>query len=97
MIEHRYEENGDEYILRSWDEENSERVTRGLKAHRAVWLQEILEVARIGGYLYKIHTPPPDALLWFTTDDRGLLLSFGNDDPAMSIAYQLELELELKP
>lgn len=92
MIEHRYEENGPDYILRSWAPDKAEVTSRGLKAHRPDWLREIIEVAAIGGHVYRIATPPPDMIVWFVTDDRYLLLDFPNELGATdAYAYQYEL------
>ena len=91
MIEHRYEEQGDTYLLRSWTPGETERMSRGHKAHRAEWLREIIEVAAIGGHAYKIATPPPDLIVWFVTDDRYVLIEFPDELKADVMAYQHEL------
>jgi hypothetical protein len=87
-IEHRYEEVGNTYTLRSWAEGQAEKTRRGRKGHRPAWLREIIDVAMLGGHLYAINTPPPDVLVWFHTDERNLLLSFPTD---LSTEYQTEI------
>ena len=74
-IEHRYEQRGAEYTLRSWhDKEMS--VTASM-VERPEWLVKIIDLAVIGGHVQTIPNPPPDLIVWFrTTKDSTTLLSF---------------------
>lgn len=101
MIEHRYEERGDRFTLQSWHKGHLETV-RQRKDHAPSWLQRIVEVARVGGYIKKVESPPPDAILWFETDDNCELISFNSewiqaDELNWKLNHapvQLELDLE---
>lgn len=75
FIEHRYEQRGAEYTLRSWhDKEMS--VTASM-VERPEWLVKIIDLAVIGGHVQKIPHPPPDLIVWFRTTKGGTtLLSF---------------------
>ena len=71
--EHRYEQRGNEYTLRSWrDKEYS--VTASMTA-RPEWLVRIIDLAIVSGNLQKIPVPPPDVIVWFRTgrDDNDLI------------------------
>jgi hypothetical protein len=39
-----------------------------------VWLQTILDVAKVGGHLNLLHEGPPDAILWFKVNEDYNLL-----------------------
>jgi hypothetical protein len=43
---------------------------------RPPWLVSIINVAKVGGHLVCMREPPPDAILWFTTDEHNQLKSF---------------------
>jgi hypothetical protein len=93
MIEHRYEERGDNYLLRSWPDDASEQVLRGGTSDRPVWLSDVITLATIGEHISNVASPPPDRILWFTTDGSGALkefLSFGAEvDPAKGFQFGL--------
>ena len=40
----------------------------GEMGSQPVWLQRILDVARVGGHLKPLNQGPPDAILWFKID-----------------------------
>lgn len=40
------------------------------------WLGNVLAVARVGGHMHKIFSPPPQEVLWFVTDLDGSLVTF---------------------
>ena len=69
MIEHRYEERGDAFQLRSFPDEGREQMCSGPSNCRPEWLLRILEVATIGGHMANVQHPPPSKILWFITDD----------------------------
>jgi hypothetical protein len=68
FVEHRYEQRGDEYTLRSW--RDKEMTVTAAMVERPEWLQRIIEVAIVGGHVQKIANPPPDVIVWFRTDPR---------------------------
>jgi hypothetical protein len=74
-IEHRYEQRGAEYTLRSWyDREMS--VTASM-VERPEWLVKIIDLAVVGGHMQRIPHPPPDLIVWFrTSKDSNELISF---------------------
>jgi hypothetical protein len=70
--EFRYEERSDEYQLKCWHD-GVETSWSGGMGTRPQWLLDILNIAVIGGHLKRVPQPPPDAIVWFTTDiDRNL-------------------------
>ena len=73
--EYRYEERYGEYALKCWHE-GTEVSWRGELDSRPEWLERILDLALVGGHLKRIHQPPPDAIVWFTTDLDNNLLTF---------------------
>jgi len=75
MYECRYEESRGEYILKRW-RDGHEEATRGKVYALPDWMEKIRGVAIVGGHLKKVHVPPPDNIVWFTTDDDGNLLNF---------------------
>lgn len=68
FVEHRYEQRGAEYTLRSW--RDKEMTVTEAMVERPEWLLRILDVAVVGGQLHKISSPPPEVILWFRTDAR---------------------------
>jgi len=68
FVEHRYEQRGDEYTLRSW--RDKEMTVTAAMVERPEWLQRIIEIAIVGGHVQKIANPPPDVIVWFRTDPR---------------------------
>jgi hypothetical protein len=68
FVEHRYEQRGAEYTLRSWDKK--EMTVTAAMVERPDWLERIIEIAIVGGYVQSIPIPPPDVIVWFRTDPR---------------------------
>ena len=75
MYECRYEERADEYMLKRW-RDGHETASRGLVTDLPDWLSRIRDVATVGGHLKRVMVPPPDNIVWFTTDDDGNLINF---------------------
>lgn len=73
--EYRYEERDDMYHLKRW-EDGVETTWRGELYSRPQWLKCILVAAKVGGHLKRVNQPPPDAIVWFTTDTDNNLKSF---------------------
>jgi len=68
FVEHRYEQRGDEYTLRSW--RDKEMTVTAAMVTRPDWLQRIIEIAIVGNHVQNIPNPPPDVIVWFRTDPR---------------------------
>lgn len=76
-IEHRYEQRGTEYTLRSW--RNKEMMVTASMVDRPDWLAKIIDLAVVGGHGHGIPHPPPDLIIWFrTAKDSNDLLEFVN-------------------
>ena len=75
MYECRYEERGHDYMLKQW-RDGHETASRGLVTDLPDWLSRIRDVATVGGHLKRVMVPPPDNIVWFTTDDDGNLINF---------------------
>lgn len=73
--EYRYEERDDMYHLKCWCD-GVETTWRGEFYSRPAWIRPILDTARIGGHLKRVCQPPPDAIVWFTTDLDNNLKTF---------------------
>lgn len=73
--EYRYEERAGNYQLKCWHDGN-ETTDRGLLNQRPEWLVRIVDTAVLGGHLKRISQPPPDAVVWFTTDLNNNLNNF---------------------
>jgi hypothetical protein len=73
--EYRYEERNCEYALKCWHH-GVETSWRGELDSKPEWLERILNAAVVGGHLKRIPQPPPDAIVWFTTDLDNNLKSF---------------------
>lgn len=73
--EYRYEERCAAYLLKCWHD-GVETTWRGDVDQRPEWLERILVTAKVGGHLKRISQPPPDAIVWFTTDNDNNLKSF---------------------
>lgn len=73
--EYRYEERDDMYHLKCWLD-GTETTWRGELYSRPQWLKSILDIAKVGGHLKRVNQPPPDAIVWFTTDLDNNLKSF---------------------
>ena len=68
FVEHRYEQRGDEYTLRSW--RDKEMTVTASMVERPDWLERIIDIAVVGGHVQNIPNPPPDVIVWFRTDPR---------------------------
>ena len=75
MYECRYEERNGDYTLKQW-RDGHETASRGLVQDLPEWLSNIRDVAMVGGHLKRVMVPPPDNIVWFTTDDDGNLINF---------------------
>lgn len=73
--EYRYEERHGEFALKCW-QDGRETAWRGEMSSRPPWLVGVVNVAKVGGHLHAVPYPPPDAILWFTTDEHNQLESF---------------------
>ena len=73
--EYRYEERHDEYTLKCWHD-GVETSWRGFVDSRPEWLKRIVDTATVGGHLKRVSQPPPDSIVWFTTDLDNNLQSF---------------------
>ena len=73
--EYRYEERYGEYTLKCWHD-GVETSWRGDMDTRPEWLERILVTAAVGGHLKRVSQPPPDSIVWFTTDLDNNLQSF---------------------
>jgi hypothetical protein len=73
--EHRYEQRGYEYTLRSWCDKDMS-VTASM-VDRPPWLARIIDLAIVGGHIHPVPFPPPDLIVWFrTTVDTNDLIEF---------------------
>lgn len=75
MYECRYEESRGEFILKRW-RDGHETSSHGFIYALPDWMEKIRNVAIVGGHLKAVAVPPPDNIVWFTTDDDGNLLNF---------------------
>lgn len=73
--EYRYEERDGTFSLKCWHE-GRETLTRGQLGAEPEWLKSILATAVVGGHLKRVYAPPPDAIVWFTTDLNNNLNTF---------------------
>lgn len=73
--EYRYEERNGDYLLKCWWN-GVETVLRGRIDERPEWVVKIIDMAIVGGYLKRMVSPPPDAIVWFTTDLENNLTTF---------------------
>ena len=73
--EYRYEERCGDYTLKRWCD-GVETTWRGEVSQRPEWLERILNTATVGGHLKRVNQPPPDAIVWFTTDADNNLKTF---------------------
>lgn len=73
--EYRYEERDDMFALKCWHDGNETSIRGNLGAWPE-WLKPILDTAAVGGHLKRVNQPPPDAIVWFTTDLDNNLLTF---------------------
>ena len=63
--EHRYEQRGHEYTLRTWASE--EMTVTASMVDRPPWLAQIVDLAIVGGHTHPVPVPPPDLIVWFRT------------------------------
>lgn len=63
--EHRYEQRGFEYTLRTWCDKDM-TVTASM-VDRPPWLKQIIDLAIVGGHIHPVAVPPPDLIVWFST------------------------------
>ena len=75
MYECRYEERDNEFSLKRWRDGHEDGV-RGMLYALPDWLEKIRAVAIVGGHLKAVRVPPPDNIVWFTTDDDNNLINF---------------------
>lgn len=68
VTEHRYEQRGLEYTLRSWRSKGETTITAAM-ADRPLWLTQIIDLAIVGGHTHAVPIPPPDVIVWFRTLD----------------------------
>jgi hypothetical protein len=73
--DYRYEERYDTYHLKQWCD-GVETSLRGFVDSRPEWLERIVDTATVGGHLKRVSQPPPDSIVWFTTDLDNNLQSF---------------------
>lgn len=73
--EYRYEERGLDYNLSQWSNAKVAK-SHGFIDSRPEWLVNIIDMAKIGGHARRISQPPPDLIVWFTTDSKGNLVKF---------------------
>ena len=64
--EHRYEQRGAEYTLRSW--RDKEMTITASMVEQPDWLTKIINMALVGGYTHPIPNPPPNMIVWFRTE-----------------------------
>lgn len=73
--EYRYEERDDMFHLKRW--QNGEETSwRGELNSRPAWLVHIINAAIVGSHIKVVPVPPPNAIVWFTTDLDNNLLTF---------------------
>lgn len=90
-FECRYSEYGDEWNMDVWMYDEAGRVRRSelvgptLFTDRPEWLTRILNIAHAGGHGIIPQNPPPNFIMWFTTDSDKNLLEF---DPTVALANQ---------
>lgn len=74
-VEHRYEETGDEFILRSWHD-NVETMGAGLMDSQPEKLRNIVTVAKLGGHMAYSEDGLHTGIVWFLTDGEFNLIEF---------------------
>lgn len=75
LKEYRYEQRAPDYALRCWHD-GRETLQRGALTEKPEWLTNIIDTARVGGYIRQIAEPPPEIILWFCTDANNNLSHF---------------------
>jgi hypothetical protein len=66
-IEVRYVEYVEDWQLTMYDNDTNSH-NDGMLGTQPVWLQLILDVAKVGGHLQPLREGPPDVILWFKID-----------------------------
>lgn len=74
-VEHRYQESGDEWRLRTW-RDGRETVAGGQMHTRPSWLLSIVNVGLMGGHAKRVPEPPPNLIMWFRTNPDDSLHSY---------------------
>lgn len=79
-VDHRYEETAGTYRLTTWYYGALHGTTNvtGLIEKRPSWLEDIVNVARIGGHIRDVAHSPPDQIVWFRTNPDHVLITFIN-------------------
>lgn len=75
IYEFRYEAHGGEFKLKCWYNGKEEAI-HGSVFSQPDWLTGIVDVAKVAGHLKTPISPPPEAILWFTTDKNHTLINF---------------------
>mgnify|MGYP006279665953 CR=1 FL=1 len=73
--EFRYEVYGNGFKLKCWHDGREESIN-GPVSQQPDWLTGIVDVAKVAGHLKTPISPPPEAILWFTTDKNHTLIDF---------------------
>ncbi len=69
--EFRYEQTGDTYRLQGFfNPPDVHRSAHGKLATRPEWLVKIVDVAVVANVVNRAAAPPPDLILWFSTDKQ---------------------------
>jgi hypothetical protein len=63
------------YFLKCWYN-GREYIERKNIVDQPTWLRNILDVAKVAGLIQQVKSPPPNFILWFTTDDTRNLIEF---------------------
>ncbi|CAB4123538.1 hypothetical protein UFOVP48_26 [uncultured Caudovirales phage] len=74
MTEFRYQEAGDEWMMSIYDYGKPTEQSEGRLGNQPAWLQLIIDIAKVGGYMKPLPDGPPDLLLWAKIDDDNKLL-----------------------
>ena len=77
--EFRYEQTGDTYRLQGFfNPPDVNRSAHGTLATRPEWLLKIVDVAVVANTVSRATAPPPDLILWFSTDKQLNLTEYIN-------------------
>jgi hypothetical protein len=77
--EFRYEQTGDTYRLQGFfNPPDVHRSAHGNLATRPEWLVKIVDVAVVANTVSRATAPPPDLILWFSTDKQFNLTEYIN-------------------
>lgn len=72
---HRYMERHGEFEIRTY-KSSVETIGHGKLGEQPEWLKRIVDVAYLGDHIQRVPNPPPDRIMWFTTDPDLNLVSF---------------------